>query len=119
MSQAVSYPVATGVTIRRGDAVAVTAGELVLADETSLCIGAATSDATEGVYVSVQTGGEIYMFADGAIAAGARVQASDAADGSVKSATALAGRMVGIAAAAAVGGVVLVSVNPFDINADT
>lgn len=119
MSQAVSYPVATGVTIRRGDAVSVTAGELVLAGDTSLCIGAATSDATEGVFVAVQTSGEIYMFADGDIAAGARVQASDEDDGSVRSATSLAGRMVGIAAAAAVGGVVLVSVGPFDINADT
>lgn len=117
MSQAISYPVATGVTIRRGDAVAVSSGALILADETVNAIGAASSDGTEGTYVAVQNSGEIYMPADGAIAAGVRVQASDAGDGSVKDAGALTGRMLGVAAYAAVGGVVCVTIGTFDVPA--
>ena len=114
----VSYPVAAGTKIEKGYAVAVNnSGELFIADDTSLAIGVAFEDGNEGQLVGVVTAGEFYCPADGAINAGQRVCASDAGDGSVKDATGLFGRMLGICAKDSAGGVVLVSVRPFDFDA--
>jgi hypothetical protein len=113
----VSYPVATGSVIEKGFAVAVNSGELFIADDTELAIGVAFEGGTAGEFVGVVTAGEFYCPADGAITAGQRVCASDAGDGSVKDATGLFGRMLGVCAKDAVGGVVLVSVRPFDFDA--
>ena len=117
--QAKSYPVDTGVTVRAGDAVVVVAGKLQLADETSAAVGFAVDPGTAGQYVAVRYDGEIYAFADGAIPAGVRVQASDAGDGTVKNGAALGGRMLGVALSAAVGGLVHIAVGPFDATLDT
>lgn len=113
----VSYRVATANIIEKGLAVAVNGSdEVFIADETNLAIGVAFDGGTEGKLVGVVTAGEFYCVADGAIAAGDRVQASDAADGSVKSAIGLTGRILGVAAKEAVGGAVLVSIRPFDVD---
>lgn len=114
----VSYPVASGNVIEKGFAVAVdNNGELFIADDTSLAIGVAFEGGSTGQLVGVVTAGEFYCPADGTINAGQRVCASDAGDGSVKDATGLFGRMLGIAAKDSAGGVVLLSVRPFDFDA--
>lgn len=113
----VSYPVGSGVTIEKGFAVYVNNDELFVASDTDLAIGVAFEGGTEGQFVGVVTAGEFYCLSDGAITAGQRVCASDAGDGSVKDATGLFGRMLGVCAKDAVGGVVLVSVRPFDFDA--
>ena len=113
----VSYPVASGNTIIKGAAVAINnSGELFLADNASLTIGVAFEAGLEGMLVSVVTEGEFYCNAAGAISAGVRVQPDCVGLGEVEDATGLTGRMLGIAAADAVGGQVLVSVRPFDVD---
>jgi hypothetical protein len=113
----VSYPVASGNTIIKGAAVAINnSGELFLADNAALTIGVAFEAGIEGMLVSVVTEGEFYCNASGAIPAGVRVQPDGVGLGEVEDATGLTGRMLGIAAADAVGGQVLVSVRPFDVD---
>lgn len=114
----VSYPVASGNVIEKGFAVAVdSGGAIFIADDTAFAIGVAFEGGSEGQLVGVVTAGEFYCPADGTINAGQRVCASDAGDGSVKDATGLFGRMLGICAKDSAGGLVLVSVRPFDLDA--
>lgn len=125
MSQSLSYPIADGVTIAAGLAVAVnSSGEAILADSTDRAIGISVSGGTGNdaapVYCTVaSTGALVYASITTSAAAGVRLQADDDGTGQLLDASALGGRMVGTAAAAAVGGLVLVQVAPYDHTLDT
>jgi hypothetical protein len=119
MSQPVSFVIASVVTVTAGDVVSVVSGEVILADSTDLAIGVAVEGGTAGEFIAVQTSGDAYVNCSGAIPAGARVQANTSANGTVVTGAGVFGRFLGTAIRAAVGGLVLVNIAPFDEAADT
>lgn len=121
MAQSVSYKIATGVTITPGLAVAVNGDdELIIADSTDNAIGISVESGAAGEYVTVATAGAVvYAQITTAAAAGVRLQADDDGTGRLLDASALGGRMVGIALKEAVGGLVLVEVSPYTHTLDT
>ena len=116
-TQAKSYPVASGVTVTPGLAVWIDGGEIKIADETELAVGFTVDAGGPGDLVTVRYSGEIYAQTDGSMSAGSRVQASSAADGTIAGAAGLFGRMLGIALSQTEGGLTLVAIGPFDVDA--
>ena len=116
-TQAKSYPVASGVTVTPGLAVWIDNGEIRIADETELAVGFTVEPGGPGDLVTVRYSGEIYAQTDGSMSAGSRVQASSAGDGTVASGTGLFGRFLGIALDDTAGGLTLVAIGPFDVDA--
>ncbi len=121
MAFSASYKIATGVTVTPGLAVAVnTDDELIIADSTDNAIGISVENGTAGQWVTVATtGAVVYAKITTAAAAGVRLQADDDGTGQLLDASALSGRMIGTALKEAVGGLVLVQVNPYDRTLDT
>ena len=116
-TQAKSYPVASGVTVTPGLAVWIDNGEIQLADDTVLAVGFSVDAGGPGELVTVRYSGEIYAQTDGSMSAGSRVQASSLGDGTVGNGTALFGRHLGIALSDTAGGLTLVAIGPFDVDA--
>ena len=116
-TQAKSYPVAAGVTVTPGLAVYIDTGEIKLADETELAVGFTVDAGGPGDLVTVRYSGEIYAQTDGSMSVGARVQASTVGDGTIASGVGLFGRFLGIALSDTAGGLTLVAIGPFDVDA--